>query len=311
MTERRPSVAVVAFALLLSLAMLPLSSSQAPALGVSCAEWLAPGSAVDEVELDTGGYVRAPQIEIAGSELRLSRAGRPPRTYRVTARGAIVQRRLWLGSDHQGRDIAARVVHGARRSLRIGLVSAALSLIVGTLLGMIVARGGAVAELLGGALLDAALAVPRLLVAFVLALALGATWWSTALVIVAVGWVDVARLVEQESERTCSALRWAAATSAGVHPWRALTHHLLPGLLPLLVSLTPLLVGRAMLLEAALSFLGFSSAVSDDSWGRLIADGRRFLPASWVMVLLPGMLLLAACHALSRATQQTRNDSWG
>jgi peptide/nickel transport system permease protein len=87
--------------------------------------------------------------------------------------------------------------------------------------------------------------------------------------------------------------------------------HLLPSTVPLLSALAAPLAGRAMLLEASLAFLGFAGSSATDSWGRLIADGRRFLPASWVMVIAPGLLLLGACALLSVGSRRLSRRTAG
>jgi peptide/nickel transport system permease protein len=197
-----------------------------------------------------------------------------------------------LGTDRFGRDIFARTMLAARVSLLIGIVGSLLAGGAGIALGAVAGwRGGLVDRALMGTA-DALLAIPRLILLLVCA----ALWRPGALtvivVLVATGWMAVARLVRAEVLGIRARPFVEAAAAHGAKSPRILWRHVLPNALGPAIVAIALGVGGAVLLESGLSFLGLGVQPPQPSWGNMIADGRdAIVIAPWV-ALAPGLALI-------------------
>ncbi len=209
-----------------------------------------------------------------------------------------------LGTDKFGRDVLVRMMLAGRVSLFVGVIGSVLAAGVGVIVGAGSAWLGGAADRALTALGDALLAVPRLILLLVCAALWRPGTGMVVGVLVATGWMGVARLMRAETLGVTARPFIESATALGVRPIRILWRHVLPNALAPAIVATTLGVGSAILLESGLSFLGLGVQPPQPSWGNMLADGRdAIVTAPWI-ALSPGIALIAtvlACTLLGDA----------
>jgi peptide/nickel transport system permease protein len=213
-----------------------------------------------------------------------------------------------LGTDGQGRDMVSAIFYGLRVSLYVGVVSGAIALTLGAVLGVLAAYLGGRFEQVLMRIVDIQLGFPAILVALILLAVLGKGVDKIIIALVAVQWAYYARtarsaaLVERGKEYI------EAARALGLSNARIVLRHLLPNALPPLIVVGTVQVAHAIALEATLSFLGLGLPTTEPSLGLLIANGYEYLLSGkyWISVY-PGVALLITILSINLVGDQLRD----
>lgn len=215
----------------------------------------------------------------------------------------------WLGTDHLGRDVLARLASGARLTLLVGSGGAALAFLLGAGVGLLaLAFGGAARVLVFGAF-DLLRALPGILLAMLLVAALSPGPLSIMLALGLTYAPMVAEVARATHARESAADYVAAARSFGLSRLAVLGRHLLPNLTGVLLTFAAIILPRCIVTESVLSFLGLGGTPELPSWGRMIADAGGFAEEAPHAVLAPVLALSAFTLALSILGERLRAAS--
>lgn len=197
-----------------------------------------------------------------------------------------------LGKDQLGRDILSRLIWGGRVTLLVAAAAVLAGGAIGIGVGLIAGYRGGIADQILMRIVDIQLAFPLMLLALLIVAALGPSMTNLILVLALTSWTRYARIVRGEVLALREREFVLSAVAAGAGAFRIAFRHILPNILPPVIVVATLELGRVIILEAALSFLGVGVQPPTPSWGRMLAEGRGYVANAWWLATFPGLAIM-------------------
>jgi peptide/nickel transport system permease protein len=197
-----------------------------------------------------------------------------------------------LGTDHFGRDILSRLIHGARVSIPTAGIAALFALAVGVTIGLIAGYFGGKTDTLLTGLVDIFLAFPLILMALTLAAILGPSMRNLMIVMALTGWMSYARVIRSAVLGIKSKEYIDASIALGASNLRVILRHILPNVIAPVLVLVAYNFSQFIILESALSFLGLGIPPPAPTWGRMLYEGRDYLTIAPWAITFPGIAIM-------------------
>ncbi|HPU90527.1 MAG TPA: ABC transporter permease [Spirochaetota bacterium] len=196
-----------------------------------------------------------------------------------------------LGTDEQGRDLAARMVYGTRVSILVGFIAVFIYVSIGIVVGAVAGYYGGRTDMLISRFIEIVMCFPTFFLILTILALVGPSLTSVMVVIGLTGWTGIARIVRGEFLKLREADYVTASRALGAGDARIIMRHVLPNALaPVLVSAT-FGIASTILIESSLSFLGFGVQPPTPSWGDILSQSRDFMDFAWWLTLIPGFAI--------------------
>ena len=216
----------------------------------------------------------------------------------------------WLGTDVQGVDIFSQLVYGGQVAFEVGVSVTVIGIAIGGTLGVVAGYFGGGVDAVISRVLDVLIAFPALVLALVIAQGLGPSEMHVIWALSVFGIPAVGRIARSATLAVRGLPYMTAARLAGTRSWRVIARHIVPNIMPVIVTFSLLGIGVVIILEGALDFLGYGIPAPTPSWGNMIANGQQILSAQPEYVLIPSIALLITVAALNTLGDALR-ERWG
>jgi peptide/nickel transport system permease protein len=216
-------------------------------------------------------------------------------------------RRHWMGTDDTGRDVCSRMIHGAAVPLKVGFVAVGIALVIGLLVGSLAGYYGGVVDILVSRLIEVVMCFPFFFLILAVIAFFPPNIFNIMIVIGITRWTAIARYARGEFLKIRQQDYTQAARALGASDRKIIFRHILPNsIAPVLVTAT-FGIANAILIEAALSFLGLGIQPPFPSWGGILTTARAFVGTAWWLATFPGLAIFIAVTAYNLAGEGLRD----